>query len=97
MNPEEVLEALKAHEFSEVRSVASPGFREAITVEEIRRVWTEMEASIGAVQSVGRRVVCTDTALHCETGDAHLQVAYDDGTIWGLVLLKGSPTGRFGA
>ena len=56
MSPDEVFEALKAHEFERVRSVASAGFREGISSEEIRRVWTEMEASLGAVRSVGSRV-----------------------------------------
>jgi hypothetical protein len=96
VTPDEVLEALKTHEFDQVHSVASPAFRADITSEEIRRVWTAMEASIGAVQSVDPGVELYDLALHCEKGDAHLQIAYRDGTIAGLVLLEGAPTGRFG-
>src|SRR5262249_17827117 len=96
VTPDEVLEALKAHEFDRVHSVASPEFRDAISDCEMRQVWTEMEASIGTVQRVGQSVVLHDLALHCEGGDAHLQVAYRDGTLSGLVLLGGEPTGRFG-
>jgi hypothetical protein len=62
----------------------------------MRRVWTEMEASIGPVQSVEPGVALHDLALHCENGDAHLQIAYRGGTLSGLVLLDGPPTGRFG-
>jgi hypothetical protein len=96
VTPDEVLEALRTHEFDRVRSAASTGFRADVSSEEMRRVWTEMEASIGAVQSVDPGVVLHDLALHCENGDAHLQVAYRDGTLSGLVLLEGPPTGRFG-
>jgi len=94
--PEEVLEALKTHEFDRVQTAGSPEFREGIPTEEIRRVWTEMEASIGRVQSVGEVVVLHDVALHCENGEAHLQIAYRDGSLSGLVLLDGPPTGLFG-
>jgi hypothetical protein len=96
VTPHDVLEALRAHEFDRVHAVASPEFRDAISSEEIRRVWTEMEESIGTLQTVGQGVVLHDLALHCEDGDAHLQVAYRDGTLSGLVLLAGEPTGRFG-
>jgi hypothetical protein len=96
VTPDEVLEALKAHDFDKVRSVASPAFREDISSEEMRRVWMGMEDSIGPVRSVVGSVVIHDLALRCDGGDAHLQVAYQDGTISGLVLLDGPPTGQFG-
>ena len=96
MTPNEVVEALKTHAFDQVRSVASPEFRADISSEEMRRVWNEMEVSIGSVQSVDQGVVLHDLPLRCEKGDAHLQVAYRDGILSGLVLLEGPPTGRFG-
>jgi hypothetical protein len=96
VTPDEVLEALEAHDFEKVRSVASPEFREDISSEEMQRVWTGMEDSIGPVRSVAGSVVVHDLALHCDHGDAHLQVAYRDGTLSGLVLLDGPPTGQFG-
>jgi hypothetical protein len=96
VTPNEVLEALKTHEFDQVHSVASPAFRADISSQEIRRVWTAMESSIGAVQAVDPCVELHDLALHCEKGDAHLQIAYRDGILSGLVLLEGAPTGLFG-
>jgi Protein of unknown function (DUF3887) len=93
---DEVVEALKAHEFDQVRKVASPDFQAEISTEEMRRVWTEMEDSLGSIKSVGQGVLVHDLALHCENGEAHLQVAYREGALSGLVLLEGPPTGRFG-
>ena len=51
-----------------------------------------LESSYGPVPGVALH----DLALHCENGDAHLQIAYRGGTLSGLVLLDGPPTGRFG-
>jgi hypothetical protein len=96
VTPTEVLEALRAHEFDRVRSIATPAFRKDISSEEMQRVWGEMEAALGPIRSIGPNVVVHDLALHCEKGDAHLQVAFADGTLSGLVLLEGAPTGRFG-
>jgi hypothetical protein len=96
VTPDDVLEALKTHDFDRVHSVADSSFRNEIATDEIRRVCTEMEDSLGRIESVGPIVVLHDLGLRCEKGNAHLQVAYRDGTISGLVLLDGSPTGRFG-
>jgi hypothetical protein len=93
---DQVVEALRRGEFESVRSAATDGFREHISADEMARVWTEMERSLGALRTVGAGVVLHDVALHCERGDAHLQVAYQDGVISGLVLRDGVPTGRFG-
>jgi hypothetical protein len=96
VTPDEVPEALKGHQFDRVLSVASAGFRDEISAEEMRRVWTDMEASVGPVLSIGPNVVVHDLALRCEKGGVHLQVAYQNGALSGLVLLDGPPTGRFG-
>jgi hypothetical protein len=96
LSPDEVLAALQAHQFERVWSEAAPDFRDAIPLEEIERVWLQVEQTVGAVQSSGPDLVLHDLALHCEQGDIHLQVAYQDGTLSGLVVLHGPPTGRFG-
>lgn len=96
LTPDEILAALEAHRFDRVWSDAAPDFRDAISLEEIERVWLQVEQSLGAVRSRGSELVLHDLALHCEQGDIHLQVAYRDGTLSGLVVLHGPPTGRFG-
>ena len=96
MTPDQVLEALIQGDFETIRSAANDGFREHISATELARVWAATGDSLGVLQTVDAGVVLHDLALHGEKGTAHLQVAYHDGVISGLVLLPGAPTGRFG-
>jgi len=96
MTPDEIVDALKSGQFDLIRAAATESFRNSISSAEIAHVWSETERSLGALQSVSPEVVLHDLALQCERGKAHLQVAYQDGVLAGLVLLEGSPTGHFG-
>jgi hypothetical protein len=96
MTPNSIVEALRLREFDAIRADGTDEFQKQISTDEMDRVWTDMERSIGPLHSVGPEIVLHDVALHCEKGEAHLQVAYRNGVLAGLVLAKGPPTGRFG-
>jgi hypothetical protein len=96
MTPDEILDALQTSDWERVRAGATEGFRLHIPADEIAKVWTELEADVGAVVSVGPNRVLHDLWLHCERGDAHLQAAYEGDILTGLMLLGGPPTGSFG-
>ncbi|MBV8927903.1 MAG: hypothetical protein JO152_02095 [Mycobacteriaceae bacterium] len=97
MEPTEVVNALMTGRYDEISDAADAHFRRSIPTSEIKRVWEATTARFGG-QPVGIKadVVLHDLGLSFANGEAHVQIAYRDGKIAGLVLRPGPPTGRFG-
>ena len=96
MEPKAVVNALMTGRYDEIGQAADANFRRAIPAAEIQRVWQSLTSSFGQPSGVTEGVVVHDIGLNFPNGEAHLQIAYRDGVITGLVLKPGPPTGRFG-
>lgn len=90
------MSALRAGRFDEISAAADDAFRQDLPPEELERTWTAATETLGQLTGTGTAVVVHDLPLNFQNGDGHLQIAYRDGRIAGLVLRPGSPTGKFG-
>ena len=96
MEPKEVVNALLTGRYDEISDAADANFRHKVPTAEIQRVWQATIARFGEPTGVLDGVVLHDLGLTFANGEAHVQVAYRDGKIAGLVVRPGSPTARFG-
>lgn len=96
MTPGEVVAALRSGDVSAIRAAADENFRSQISERYMQEVWASAGSQFGELVSVGPGVVLHDLPLTFEHGEAHLQIAYHDDVISGLVLRPGRPTGQFG-
>jgi hypothetical protein len=96
VTPAEVLAALQEGDVAVIRDAADDIFRTQITESQIHDVWTSATEDLGPLSNVGSATVIHEIPLTFERGEGHLQVAYRDDRIAGLVLRPGPPTGRFG-
>lgn len=96
MEPDDVVNALMTGRYDEIHDAGDAGFRRAVPTADIQQVWQAMTTAMGQPAGVDEGVVVHDVGLTCPNGQAHVQIAYRDGKIAGLVVKPGAPTGRFG-
>ena len=96
MEPNDVVNALMTGRYDEIHAAGDAGFRRAVPTDEIQRVWLAMTTQLGQPTGVRGGVVLHDLGLSFANGEGHVQIAYRDGQIAGLVLRPGPPSGRFG-
>jgi len=96
MEPNDVVNALLTGRYADISNAADAGFRRAVPTQEIQRVWQATTDMFGQPKGVQAGVVLYDLGLTFANGEAHVQIAYRDDKIGGLVLRPGPPTGRFG-
>lgn len=96
MEPKEVVNALMTGRYDEIHDAGDAGFRRAIPAKEIQRVWQATTDQFGEPTAVNDGVVLHDLGLTFANGEAHVQVAYRDGKIAGMVIRPGQPTAKFG-
>lgn len=103
LTPDEVLDALQRGAFLDIAHAASKDFAPKLR-KELPDVWRNLVQRCGSVSAVGSQLVSSDEegrvlhelALAGPLGEAHLQLAYADDAIVGMVLRPGAPTGVFG-
>jgi hypothetical protein len=96
MEPKEVVNALMTGRYDEISGAADANFRRKVSAAEIQKVWQATTATFGEPTGIQAGVVLHDLGLTFANGEAHVQIAYRDGKISGLVVRPGSPTARFG-
>jgi hypothetical protein len=96
MEPKEVVNALLTGRYDEIHDAGDAGFRRAVPAREIRKVWQATTSQFGEPTSVNDGVVLHDLGLTFADAEAHVQVAYREGKIAGLVIRHGKPTAKFG-
>ena len=96
MEPREVVNALMTGRYDEISSAADANFRQKIPTAKIREVWQATTATFGEPTGFQAGVVLHDLGLTFANGEAHVQIAYRDGKISGVVVRPGAPTARFG-
>ena len=96
MTPEEVIRALFTDDVDAIRRASTPGFREHVTAEEMRRVLQAIPSAQGPPDATGPSLVLHDTGLELANSPFHVQIVYEGEAIAGLVVKPGPPTGRFG-
>jgi hypothetical protein len=96
VEPNEVVNAFMTGRYDEINAAGDSNFRASIRPAELQRVWQAMTDRFGQPTAVEPGVVVHDVDLRFRNGQGHMQVAYRNGDIVGLVLRPGVPTGRFG-
>jgi len=96
VEPKEVINALLTGRYDEIHDAGADGFRRAIPASEIQKVWQATTSRFGEPTRVSDGVVLHDLGLTFANGEAHVQIAYRDGKITGMVIRPGPPTAKFG-
>lgn len=96
MTPNEILAALQSGAFDSIAEHGDESFRADVSPEQMRDAWLDAGSRWGEMLAADAAVLLHDVPLRFQRGEAHLQVAYRDDRIVGLILLPGQPTARFG-
>lgn len=96
MEPKEVINALLTGRYEEIHEAGDAGFRGAVPTRKIQEVWQATTSKFGEPTGVTDGVVLHDLGLTFADGQAHVQIAYREDKIAGLVIRPGQPTAKFG-
>ena len=96
MQVNEVVEALTSGRMDDVRNGFSGSFKKQLSAKDLATVWSKAVEQFGPFVAAEEAAVLYDIPLHFERGRGHLQVAYRNGEIAGMVLRPGPPTSKFG-
>ena len=96
MTPNEILAALQSGAFDSIAEHGDESFRANVSPEQMRDAWLDACSRWGEMVAADAAVLLHDVPLRFQRDEAHMQVAYRDDRIVGLMLLPGQPTARFG-
>jgi hypothetical protein len=92
----EVVEALTSGRMDDIREGFSGSFKKQVSAKDLAKLWSKAVEQLGPFVAADEAVVLYDIPLRFEWGGGHLQVAYRNEEIAGMVLRPGSPTSKFG-